>query len=82
MALKKTFEISGLTVTDGYLRVTNVEGTKNRVAYVVAFQTSANHNALRHESFSFTPSMNGANFIQQAYENLKSLEGYTDAVDC
>ena len=82
MALKKTFEISGLTVTNGYLRVSNIEGTKNRLVFVVAFQTSASNDALRHESFSFTPSMTDANFIKQAYEHLKTLEGYKDAVDC
>lgn len=82
MALKKTFEVAGLTVTDGYLRVSNLQGTKNSVAYVVAFQASANNDALRHQSFSFAPDMNGANFIKQAYEHLKTLEGYKDAVDC
>jgi hypothetical protein len=82
MALKKTFEIAGLTVTDGYLRVSNVHGTKNSMAYSIAFQASVDNDPLRQESFSFVPDMNGPNFIKQAYENLKSLEGYKDAVDC
>ena len=82
MALKKTFEIAGLTVTDGYLRVSDVRGTKNSLAYVISFQANADNDALRQESFSFAPDMNGANFIKQAYEHLKTLEGYKDAVDC
>lgn len=82
MALRKTFQISGLTVTDGYLRVSNVHGTKSNMSYAVAFQASANNDALRYETFYFEPDMNGANFIKQAYDNLKTLEGYQDSVDC
>jgi hypothetical protein len=82
MALKKTFQVCGVTVNDGYLRVSNLQGTKNSVTYVVAFQASADNDALRHESFSFVPDLNGANFIKQAYEHLKTLEGYKDALDC
>jgi hypothetical protein len=82
MALKKTFEIAGITVPDGYLRVSNVKGSKNNMEYVVAFQASAEHDALRHQEFMFIPDMNGPNFIKQAYQHLKTLEGFKDAVDC
>ena len=82
MALKKTFQVCGVTVNDGYLRVSNLQGTKNSMGFSVAFQASANDDALKHESFSFMPDMNGANFIKQAYEYLKTLEGYKDALDC
>lgn len=82
MALKKNFEHNGVQVADGYLKVANVTGDKNRVAFVVSYAVDAAHDSLKTEQFSFVPNMDGGNFIAQAYAYLKGLNGFQDAVDC
>lgn len=82
MALKKNFEHNGVQVAGGYLKVANVTGDKNRVAFVVSYAVDAAHNPLKTEQFSFVPNMDGGNFIQQAYQYLKTLTGFEDATDC
>lgn len=81
MALKKNFEHNGVQVSGGYPKVVNVTGDKNRVAFVVSYAVDAAHDSLKSEQFSFVPNMTGGNFIAQAYEYLKSLNGFQDAVD-
>jgi hypothetical protein len=81
MALSKTFDFAGLTVTNGYLRVTEVSGSKNRVAFSVSFAVASDTDAVKYERFDFVPNMDGDNFIKQAYEYLKTLPDYADATD-
>lgn len=82
MALKMNFEHNGVQVSEGYLRVANVNGNKNRVAFVLSYAVDADHDHLKADQFSFVPSMDGGNFIQQAYEHIKTLNGFQEAVDC
>lgn len=82
MALKMNFEHNGVQVAGGYLKVANVTGDKNRVAFVVSYAVDAAHDSLKTEQFSFVPSMDGGNFIKQAYEYVKTLNGFEDAKDC
>ena len=82
MGLKKNFEHNGVQVTGGYLKVANVNGDKNRVAFVMTYAVDATHDSLKTEHFSFVPSMDGDNFIKQAYEYVKTLNGFQDATDC
>lgn len=82
MALKKNFEHRGVQVAEGYLKVANVTGDKNRVAFVVSYAVNAAHDSLKTEEFSFMPKMEGGNFIAQSYEYLKTLKGFEDATDC
>jgi len=82
MALKKNFEYNGMQVVDGYLKVINVNGDKNRVAAVLSYAVDSTHNMIKTQQFSFVPSMDDGNFIQQAYKYIKSLNGFEDATDC
>lgn len=82
MALKKNFEHNGVQVAGGYLKVANINGNKNQVAFVVSYAVDAANDALKTEEFSFAPNMDGGNFIAQAYAYLKSLNGFQDATDC
>lgn len=82
MAFKKNFEYKGVQVTNGYLKIVNITGDKNRVVAILAFSVDANNDALYTEQFDFVPSMDSGNFIKQAYEYIKTLNGYQDAVDC
>lgn len=81
MALSNTFEFAGLTVTNGYLRVNEISGSKNQIAFTLAYQSASGEDALKHEAFTFTPDLDGDNFIAQAYAYLKSLPDFSDATD-
>jgi hypothetical protein len=81
MALQMTFTHAGVTVADGYLRVSDLAGTKSSIGFALAYQASAGEDALKHERFSFTPNMSGGNFIAQAYEHLKTLPEFAGAAD-
>lgn len=81
MALSKTFSHAGLTVNDGYLRVSNFSGSKDGISFVLSFQAAVGEAALTTKEFSFVPAMD-SNFIAQAYLHLKSLPEFADATDC
>jgi hypothetical protein len=81
MALSKTFTHAGLTIEDGYLRVSNFSGSKDGILFVLSYQVTAEEAALTTKEFSFVPTM-GSNFIAQAYEHLKALPEFEGAEDC
>jgi hypothetical protein len=82
MALKKNFEHNGIQVVNGYLKVANVNGNKNGVVVVLSYAVDNAHDSIKTQEFSFVPSMDDGNFIQQAYKYIKSLNGFEDATDC
>lgn len=82
MALQRSFDFAGIHVANGYLRVVQLNGDKNRIAFVLAYQSAQGQDAIKHESFDFVPNLSGSNFIQQAYEFLKALPGFESATDC
>lgn len=81
MALTNTFSHAGLTVNDGYLRVSNFSGSKDGISFVLSYQVAAGEVALTTKEFSFAPAMD-SNFISQAYEHLKTLPEFEGAEDC
>lgn len=82
MALTKTFSVAGAAVTDGYLRVSHLFGDKNQLGFVLAYQASPGQAALKLEQYDIQPNLEGGNFIQQAYEHLKTLPEFEGAEDC
>lgn len=86
MALEKTITLQdnfGLdrSFTDAYIKVSEVSGTKQSVAVGVQFYTEANGQLLKSKVYSFEPSMDGDNFIAQAYAHLKTLSEFSGATD-
>ncbi len=85
MALRKDTEKSvegfsqPLIAENAYWKVQYVFGGKTRVEV----KAEAFHNDVIIAEFktSFTPSMDGSNFIQQAYEHLKTLPQFSGAED-
>ena len=88
MALKKDFikteqNLAGsLSAKDAYWKVVKVSGNKLRCDVVVDVRKENNGSFIESQSFSFTPSMDGLNFIAQAYEHLKTLPEFAGATDC
>lgn len=94
MALKKVITLSGksrveenglmanvpFSVQDSmYIKVDRVIGDKSLVNVDV---TLSGESVNGKRFYSFTPDMNGPNFIKQAYLHLKSLDEYAGAEDC
>lgn len=95
MALKKTFSLTGKSQPSGdfwvgtpkeetltselYVKVVTVASSKEGATAQVTF-TSDTVNGMK--TYSFNPNMDGANFIKQAYEHLKTLSEFSGAVDC
>jgi len=74
------FRTPKTNMLDAYIRVERVEGTKHLVHATVSLEdVKAGYESSTFIEFS--PDMNGANFITQAYAHLKTLPEYKGAVD-
>ena len=65
---------------DCYIKVESVAGSKTIMSATVS--TKLSESTTVSANYSFTPNMNGGNFIAQAYEHLKTLPEFEGAVDC
>jgi hypothetical protein len=87
MALRKNLTLRNnfggdSTFPDAYLRVMQVIGTKRSCNAFVQFCKSADGDVLQTQEYVFDVDLNGGNFVQQAYEHLKTLPEFAGAVDC
>ena len=88
MALSKDIQFkpvgldSEITVKSAYHRVSDFYGDKYNFNFTVSvFQTADSKEALFSHGYSFIPKMENSNFIQQAYEHLKTLPEFAGAAD-
>jgi len=90
MALKKTlsFTPDGFStpamLQDAYCKVVQINGDKTKIFFDVVFFNKTDDcvtPALK-KQYEFSPSMDGRNFIAQAYEHLKTLPEFAGATDC
>jgi hypothetical protein len=87
MALTKTITLQNnfgdeSTFDNAYLRVDRVEGSKALLTAHVGFYKKDRASLLLTSSVSFKPSLEGGNFIKQAYEYIKTLPEFADATNC
>lgn len=89
MALKANVILqNGLAIDNAYLRIVNVLGNKEKLTvFVDVFlneTTAQSHYALGQRNYVFTPSQgeSAERWDKQAYEYLKTLDEYVDAIDC
>jgi hypothetical protein len=96
MALQKTIKVSGNASLqsdvfiignihlekqiNSYIKVSNVNGDKNNIEFIVSYLNDDVQ--IGFKKFNFTPTLEGENFIKQAYLHLKTLPEFADAVDC
>lgn len=87
MAIQKTVTTKfGLDVQDAYIRVERLSGGKLNMSATFAIYASkaaAENGARELETFEFAfmPNLSGANFISQAYIELKKQDGFSEARD-
>lgn len=90
MALKKTVTLTDnlkqeVEFKDAYIRVNTVVGGKHRASAHVAFyrnDTADLDSWIITKEYPFEPSMDGPNFIAQAYTAIKALPEFAGAIDC
>lgn len=81
ITLKNNFDEDS-TFANAYIKVESIIGNKNEIAAKVAWLKSADGNVLTRKTFLFNPTLDGQNFIAQAYLHLKSLPEFASASDC
>jgi hypothetical protein len=87
MALKKTLTLlsnfnTNVAFQDCYIRVIFVESTKKTSRVTFGMFKSDVGDLLHKREIMFDHDLNGANFIAQAYEHLKTLPEFAGATDC
>lgn len=86
MALSKSITLpSGLTANDAYIRIESVSIVKNELTGVTVnfFVSSSNlESPIAVQCYGFDYALDGENIVKQAYEYLKTLPEFADAVDC
>jgi hypothetical protein len=84
MALKKTVQLpTGITVENAYHRVLNIRIIdKNRFRFSVTSHVDAEKDAFTNQEFDAQYDLNGDNPFKQAYQHIKKMSEFADAVDC
>ena len=83
MALSKnTVTASNLEIQDAYIKVAKVEVTKNLMGITISYSKDSDSEAFQKAIYSASYDLDGNNPIAQAYEHLKTLPEFADAVDC
>lgn len=95
MALRRSFSIKGVAriateygdieqantfvVLNAYIKVEEVKASKSEALAFVSMTDGTKRIA---KTVLFEPTMDGGNFIAQAYEHLKTLPEFEGATDC
>lgn len=83
MALSKTIEYKGVLVQNAYIKVARFSGNKSVLNFAVSVYARKDADDFVAESgYSCDYSLDGDNAIKQAYDYLKTLPEFADAVDC
>ena len=83
MAISKNLELSnGIKVDGAYIRVEYPSVTKDSMNFHIRKYVASNKSAFSEEFVEAPYTLDGANPFVQAYEYIKTLPEYADAVDC
>ena len=90
MALQKTFVktqepfIGSLEISAAYWRVERVEASKEQTIAIVSVNKKVGESTrmVDQKRYAFVVTLDGKNFIAQAYDHLKTLPEFASATDC
>lgn len=82
MAIQITRKFKNIDVPQCYVRVAQVNCSKNQGTVFVEFKADKDSESFEATSTGFDVTLNGNNFIAQAYAHLKTLPEFAGAVDC
>lgn len=79
--LLDNFDIE-VSIPNVYIRIDNISGGKLFLNITASYKKGVDQEPFKTFTFSFAPTLDGANFIAQGYDYLKTLPEFADAVDC
>jgi hypothetical protein len=87
MALQKTIVVKTdfdqeVIIQNAYIRVDSISGGKENLSILVNSYKDKTLAPVKTNRFLYQPAMDGANFIAQAYDHLKTLPEFSGATDC
>lgn len=87
MALKKDIKLVDnfgieVTIPSAYIKIVRIDGTKDNMSATVYCYKTQNGDILKQSTHSFSPTLDGSNFIAQGYAHIKTLEMFANAEDC
>jgi len=86
MALSKkvTINVHGTAVEfpSAYCKVTAITGNKEAVTATIGTLSKQDGELIESTSFQFCPTLDGKNFIAQAYDAAKKLPEFESSTDC
>jgi hypothetical protein len=87
MALKKQIILKSnfgddVVFYDAYIKISSFTGNKEKIEIYLSIYKSKDDRFLENKTLSFTPSLEGDNFIKQGYQYLKTLPEFAGAIDC
>jgi len=82
MALQKDIEYKGLQITNCYFKVWCLNLNKNEMSFGLSYHKDAESPMIYSVTHSCAYTLDGDNPWIQAYNYLKTLPEFSDAVDC
>ena len=87
MALKKQITLKSnfgddVVFNNSYIKISALYGDKNSLRIEVNVHKTENGAILDRQQYYFSPTLEGKNFIAQAYDYLKTLPEFAGAMDC
>ena len=81
MTLKSNFG-QDVVFNRTYIKIDKISGSKSAISAEVNVYDQKDGTVLQTGTRSFVPSLDGDNFIKQAYNHLKTLPEFAGATDC
>jgi pyridoxal/pyridoxine/pyridoxamine kinase len=67
---------------NAYIKVDQISGNKGLLQVVIGIYKEQGQNKIDAVSTGFFPSLDGKNFIAQAYDHVKTIDNFSNAQDC
>jgi hypothetical protein len=81
-SILKTVNGEQKTFSNAYIKIFRISGSKMLINANIETLSEKDGNQLEKTVHSFRPTLDGNNFIAQAYEQIKQLPEFADATDC
>lgn len=82
MALSVDYALNGVQIPAAYVKVERVIADKATSLAEVSFSADSRQVSVFQKVYGFGLDLDGPNPIKQAYEHLKTLPEFADALDC
>jgi len=79
MALEKTIEYKGISISNAYIKIGRFEGIKDQLTFGVWYQASASSEPFNSKTLTCAYDLSGKNPISQAYDYIKTLPEFLGA---